>query len=221
MVKKIFKVLLGIMLVPASVAFSVSLFEQSIGIQSQHNPQNYFLYGISSYILLHLVFFKPVYLYVWGHEVMHVLAAWLCGGRVSSFKVSSDGGSVNTSKSNFFIALAPYFFQTYTLFSSLILACLSLFINVKPYLNPFIFILGFTLSFHFIMTIEMIKKSQPDIIKTGYFFSINLIYLLNTIILAGILSFVFPNVAFLEFLIYAVAKTCNVYASLFSQLYVC
>ena len=138
MVKKIFKVLLGIMLVPASFAFSVSLFEQITGIQSQRNPQNYFLYGVSFYIFLHLVFFKPVYLYVWGHEAMHVLATWLCGGKVSSFKVSSAGGSVDTSKSNFFIALAPYFFPTYTLFSSLILACLSLFINVKPYLNPFI-----------------------------------------------------------------------------------
>ncbi|MCK4518891.1 MAG: M50 family metallopeptidase, partial [Candidatus Omnitrophica bacterium] len=107
MLKKIVKLLLGVMLVPASVAFSISLFEQIRRVQPQHNPQNYFLYGVSSYILLHLVFFKPVYLYVWGHEAMHVLAAWLCGGKVSSFKVSSAGGSINTSKSNFFIALAP------------------------------------------------------------------------------------------------------------------
>ncbi len=221
MVKKIFKVLLGIMLVPASFAFSVSLFEQITGIQSQRNPQNYFLYGVSFYIFLHLVFFKPVYLYVWGHEAMHVLATWLCGGKVSSFKVSSAGGSVDTSKSNFFIALAPYFFPTYTLFFTLILGCFSLFTNIEPYLRYFVFILGLTLSFHFIMTIEMIKKSQPDIIKTGYFFSINLIYLLNTVILAGILSFVFLDIKFLEFLIYAVAKTCDVYAGLFNQLFLC
>ena len=79
--------------------------------------------------------------------------------------------------------------------------------------------LGFTLIFHFIMTIEMIKKKQPDIIKTGYIFSGNLIYIVNILILALILSVLFKEVSFGAFLSSSILKTKDIYSIIFTGLF--
>jgi len=44
---------------------------------------------------------RPVIIYVFGHELTHVLWVWLMGGRVSKFRVSSDGGHIVTNRTNF------------------------------------------------------------------------------------------------------------------------
>ncbi len=219
MFSRALKALIGFLLIPISVSFSVSLFEQIGTIQTVRNTQSYFLYGIASYAFLHLIVFRPVYLYVLGHELMHVLATWICGGSVSSFHISSKGGSVRTSKSNFFIALAPYFFPTYTILTSLVFVLISIIKDISEHVNLFIFMLGFTLIFHFIMTIEMIKKKQPDIIKTGYIFSGNLIYIVNILILALILSALFKEVNFGAFLSSSILKTKDIYSIIFTGLF--
>ena len=46
-------------------------------------------------------------------ELTHALWTWLMGGKVNRFKVTSKGGHVIVSKTNFLIALAPYFFPVY------------------------------------------------------------------------------------------------------------
>lgn len=219
MFSRVLKVLIGFLLIPISVSFSVSLFKQIGAIQTVGNTQSYFLYGIASYAFLHLILFRPVYLYILGHELMHVLATWLCGGSVSSFHISSKGGSVKTSKSNFFIALAPYFFPTYTILTFLVFILISIVKDINEYVNLFIFMLGFTLIFHFIMTIEMIRKKQPDIIKTGYIFSGNLIYIVNILILALILSALFKEVNFGAFLSSSILKTKDIYSIIFTGLF--
>ena len=54
-----------------------------------------------------------MWIYVFGHELTHALWTWLFGGQVKKMKVSSSGGHVIISKTNFLIALAPYFFPLY------------------------------------------------------------------------------------------------------------
>jgi len=70
---------------------------------------------------------RPILIYVFGHELTHALWVWLMGGRVSRFRVGPDGGHVVTTKANFWIALAPYFFPIYSILTIAILAGLSLF----------------------------------------------------------------------------------------------
>ena len=53
---------------------------------------------------------RPMLLYVFGHELTHVIWVWLMGGRVSQFRISRTGGYIVTDTTNFWIALAPYFF---------------------------------------------------------------------------------------------------------------
>ena len=213
------KIALGILMLPASFSFGANLFKQISNISSIGNVEHYFFCGIAAYAILHIAFFKPAYIYVLGHESLHALATWICGGKVTSFKVSSSGGSVETTRPNFFVALAPYLFPFYTIIISLVFGGLSFLADISAFLNIFVFMLGFTLTFHFIMTIEMIKKKQQDIAETGYIFSINFIFICNLIIFAFILSLLFGDVDFTNFIMYSIVETKEIFCATFNQLF--
>src|SRR5258706_1741260 len=71
------------------------------------------LSGAACWLVIYLLLPKPMWVYVFGHELTHALWTWLFGGRVRKFKASSEGGEVVISKNNFLITLAPYFFPVY------------------------------------------------------------------------------------------------------------
>src|SRR5205814_6299820 len=122
---------------------------------------------------------RPLIIYVFGHELTHALWVWLMGGRVSRFRVSRDGGHVVTSKANFWIALAPYFFPIYSILAIAIYGALSLFLNMQPYGRLLYAVIGATWAFHFTFTCWMIPKNQTDLSDQGTFFSLVVIYLIN------------------------------------------
>src|SRR3977135_2329591 len=75
----------------------------------------YFFAGVFSYFAFQWAFFRPIRTYVFGHELTHAIATWMSGGKVKHFHVSKKGGHVKVSKSNAFIALAPYIIPLYSL----------------------------------------------------------------------------------------------------------
>ena len=215
------KTAIGIILLPLLVSVSAAFYRQfgnmgSVFTQEQQN----FLFGIIAYGLLQLFVFKPAYLYVLGHETVHVFATWFCLGKVTSFNVSSAGGSVTTSKSNIFISLSPYFVPIY----AILVVILYYIINdvflwgflTRPY---FMFILGLTLSFHIVMTIDTLKTRQPDLVKTGYITSSVLIYVINLVVISGILGLLFKSFSFRSFLGSAYFLSFDIYKLIFEQLF--
>src|SRR3989441_922871 len=71
------------------------------------------LAGAACWLVIYLLLPRPMWVYVFGHELTHALWTWLFGGRVKKFKATSEGGHVVVSKNNFLITLAPYFFPLY------------------------------------------------------------------------------------------------------------
>jgi hypothetical protein len=142
---------------------------------------------------------RPVIVYVFGHEVTHVLWVWMMGGRVSKFRVSGDGGHIVTNRTNFLIALAPYFFPLYSLLAILVYGIASLFVNVAPYGQLLYAILGITWAFHLTFTCWMIPKNQTDLSDHGTFFSLVFIYLMNLLLLSVLLVIASPQITFASF----------------------
>ena len=142
---------------------------------------------------------RPILIYVFGHELTHALWVWLMGGRVSRFRVGSDGGHVVTSKANFWIALAPYFFPIYSILTIAIYGVLSLFLKVQPYGRVLYCVIGITWAFHFTFTCWMIPKNQTDLSDQGTFFSIVVIYLMNLLLLSVMLIVASPKITFAGF----------------------
>lgn len=217
---KIIKIVPAVLFAPLVIASTKAFF---LSLESlPFFSVNLFLLagGFFAYPIFHIVVMKPMYIYTWGHEIVHVMATWLSGGKVTSFHVSRGGGSVTTTKSNLFITLSPYFIPVHTIVLFLLFWGISRFLNVAEFLNEFIFLVGFTISFHIFMTVEVMKTRQPDIVKMGYFFSVLFIYVANVSVMAAVLAVIFRSVSVVSFAKNTFIFTKGIYLSIFSRLFV-
>jgi hypothetical protein len=122
-----------------------------------------------------------MWVYVLGHELTHALWTWLFGGQVKKMKVTSSGGHVVISKTNFVIALAPYFFPLYAMMVVGLFAP-GHFIWAWP-LVWFHLCIGAAYSFHVTLTFHTLKTRQSDITSQGWLFSAVVIFLGNICVL--------------------------------------
>jgi len=220
MFKRVLKLLLGILIIPVCIGVSVGFYEQLNRIKViSYYHQKYFVIGIVAYLVVHALIFKPSYLYIFSHEFMHAIATWMSGGKVKSFKVSSKGGSVGVTKSNLFIALAPYFFPFYTVVVAIVFFAAKFFLKNNIDYNPFLFAIGFTLAFHIIITVDFLKIRQTDLMHAGYLFSICLIYIVNIIVIGLIFSLLFSSVTFKAFLMDIYLNSKDIYVGMYQQLF--
>jgi len=141
------------------------------------------LAGAACWVAIYLLLPKPMWIYVFGHELTHALWVWLFGGRVKKFKASSEGGHVIVDKTNFFIALAPYFFPLYASLVVALFAVGNLIWNWQSYLVWFHLLVGAAYAFHVTLTAHVLKTRQSDITSQGYLFSAVAIFLGNTLVL--------------------------------------
>ena len=143
-----------------------------------------FLAGAACWLGIYLLLPKPMWIYVFGHELTHALWTWLMGGRVKKFRASAQGGHVIVNKNNFLIALAPYFFPLYAvLVVPVFVAGHWLWSLAAIYLAWFHLLLGAAYAFHVTLTWHILKRSQSDISEQGYLFSAVIIFLGNVAVL--------------------------------------
>jgi hypothetical protein len=146
-----------------------------------------FLSGAGCWLAIYLLLPKPMRTYVFGHELTHALWTWLLGGKVRKFSVSATGGHVVVNKSNFAIALAPYFFPLYAIMVVLVFLLGHWLWNWQHYLVWFHLLLGAAYAFHVTLTWHILKQSQTDVSSQGYLFSAVVIFLGNVaVLLVGI-----------------------------------
>jgi len=219
MLTKLLRIIISILFVPACVAFTLSFYDNLSFIKIISESQFIFILGMLSYSIMHLLLFKLNFLYVVGHEAMHAISTLFSGGKVTGMKVSDKEGSVKTTTPNFFVVLAPYLVPIYTVLLAILYFLLSFFTDVARFSGHFIFFAGFTLMFHLSYTAESIREKQSDLIKTGYLFSLSLIYIANLIIVFAILGFLFKEASFVSFISGSCQKTKDFYYYLWKQLF--
>jgi hypothetical protein len=202
MLKRLLKIIIGICLLPVCWAVSRSFYELIFSLGQAEKTAFYFLGGIGLYAVMYFSNLKFNYLYILGHESTHALLALLCGAKIKSFKVSSKGGSVASTKTNVLISLGPYFFPIYTVFAALSFFALSFFVkDMFRYSHILILVIGWSLSFHFLMTLNSLQVEQPDLVENGYLFSLTFIYIISLIVLAIVLGLVFKQTDLTRFFI--------------------
>lgn len=211
------KSFIGIMALPVAAGVTIAFYHNLILISALAANLKYFLWGIASYVLLHLLFYKPTYLYVLGHEAVHAGMSWIFGGKIKSFKASKDGGAVATDKSNAAIELGPYFIPIYAIIITVIYFVVASSYNING--SVFVFLIGFALAFHLISTIEVMKVRQPDLVKSGYIFSIVLVYMLNIVVVSLIFSLMFPAFSAKKFFIDSWTLSKGAYIGIVRQLF--
>jgi len=215
---KTLKIVIPILFIPVVIASTKAFLGSLDDLSLSSNSLALLTGGFFAYPIFHIVFLKPMYIYAWGHEIVHVLATWICGGKVTSFSISHAGGSVTTTKSNLFITISPYFVPIHTIFLCFIYWILSRFCDMSQFSKVFVFLIGFTMSFHIFMTIEIMKMRQPDIVKTGQFFSLIFIYVTNLFVVQLVLSAIFRNVSIVSFAKKTWYFSKDIYLNIFDKL---
>ena len=177
------KFIIAVLLLPVCAGAATALgrvLHASYGADTVWVP---FLAGAACWLVVFLLLPKPMWLYVFGHELTHVLWAWLFGGRVKKMKVTSAGGHVVVSKTNFLIVLAPYFFPLYAVLVILAFAIGHGIWDWRDYFVWFHLAVGVAYAFHVTLTWQALKTQQTDITSQGYLFSAVIIFLGNVSVL--------------------------------------
>lgn len=198
------KFVISLFLLPVCLVLSqtfFTVFARAAVIQRLWAGEAFWFFSLG--VILWLIAFfglpRPIVVYVFGHELTHAVWVWLMGGRVSQFSVGREGGHIITSKTNFWIALAPYFFPIYSILAIAAFGLLSLFTNMQPYGRVLYAVIGVTWAFHFTFTCWMIPKNQSDLQTQGTVFSLVVIYLMNLALLSAMLIVASPEITFAAF----------------------
>ncbi len=129
-----------------------------------------------------------LYIYVLGHELTHAVFVLIWQGKVTEFHVSTSGGYITTNKTNWMIALSPYFVPLWSVIAAVIFALLRLFFDLGPAWSlAFYGVMGVTWTFHVAWTLWMIPRDQPDLKENGTFLSLVVIFFGNLLVLVGLL----------------------------------
>lgn len=155
--------------------------------------------GYGLWLLVFAILPKPMRTYVLGHELTHAFWALLMGARVSGLKVGKTGGEVRTSKTNWFIVLAPYFFPFYAmLFLGLFFLGHAIW-NWSAHFWVLFFLVGLGWSFHVTFTLMILfTTAQPDVKSQGVIFSAVTIYLMNLLVILVTAVALSPHVTFAD-----------------------
>lgn len=196
---RIIKFFLALALLPACVGFTLAVYEHfvptwpnlSFALHGAGLMLKWFCGGAAVFAALAILLWRPVVIYVFGHEAVHALATWLCLGKVSNLSASAKGGQVTTSKSNTFIRLAPYCVPLYALLAASAYVALNHWWRpLDPYAHWLAFALGFLYAFHVGFSLWSLRRDQPDLKADGWLFSLVLIYLANLFVFVLLIAFV-------------------------------
>lgn len=177
------KNILGVLLLPACLAAAAALWRV---VRASGDAEAFWVMfgaGAGCALVVFLLLPKPMWTYVLGHELTHALCTWLCGGKVTAFNVAQDGGHVIVSKTNFLIALAPYFLPLYAVFVVGGYALGHWLWDWPAQSMWFHLVLGGAYGFHVLMTWQILGTDQTDVSGQGYVFSAVTIYLGNILVL--------------------------------------
>lgn len=208
------KLIIAILLLPLCIGATQALWRVIKATGASDTFWVVFFAGALCWVVIYLLLPRPMWLYVVGHEMTHALWTWIFGGKVKKMKVTSKGGHVIVTKSNFIISLAPYFFPFYAFLLVLVFGAGHLIWGWSKYWTVFHLFLGMAYAFHITLTIHVLQAEQSDVTEHGYLFSMVIIYLGNVLLPLISLPILTERVALFEVLGWCLRLTGNVFVKI-------
>jgi len=204
---------LGLLLAPTSVLAILGAGKAVVPLAVGLRQSFPFLAGLLGYPVLHFALLRPLRFYIFGHELTHALAAVLCGYRVMRFHSGASQGYVHVSRSNAFVALAPYCIPLYAIIvlAAYRLACL--WVGGRHLDVLFLVLMGLSLSFHLVLTLDvLVAQRQRDLVQAGgVVFSLAVIALANAAALVLAFKVLFPDAVSLRAFALELARGTGVF----------
>lgn len=190
----------AILLLPVcwiSLAAFFSLLAESAVKRGGWQSESYWFFGtgLAASLVAFAGFRRQLLLiYVTLHEFTHAIWVVLFGGKVRQILLADDGGEIHVSKSNFLIALAPYFFPLPVLGLLALRLAVGAVADLSGAERWFWGLMGAAWGFHAAYTLWMLPREQSDLTEHGVFFSAVIILLMNLLLLTGIVCLADPAI---------------------------
>lgn len=199
---KLAKLFIAILLLPACVALTMTVWDVGVALGFGHNATRplaiAFWVGYGIWLAVFAFLPRPMRTYVLGHELTHAIWALMMGARVSGLRVSKTGGQIRTSKVNWFITLAPYFFPFYAMLFLVLFFIAHAIWRLDEWMWVLFFLVGLGWSFHITFTLFMLfTVRQPDVQSQGIIFSAVAIYAMNLLVMLLTAALLARDVRFL------------------------
>jgi hypothetical protein len=138
--------------------------------------------GAAAYLIFHFLVRRPERLYLWGHELTHLIVAKIFLRRVHGFHITSrTGGKVVIDRTNVAIDLAPYAIPFYSL---LAVGPAVLFRGEIGHVREiYLAAASFLFTMHLSFSLEGFFQGQPDLRRSGRVFSGGVVVLCLLLIL--------------------------------------
>lgn len=174
-----------------------------------------FLCGAACWLICYVSAPAGRFTYVLGHELTHAIWSWMSGGRVRSIRVNSQGGSVEVTKINSLVTLAPYFFPFYPALWLLGWWIAGWWLPVERWRFSLFLGLGMTYAFHMTWTVIVLSRRQPDIEREGWAFSGVVILLLHGLLTVATLTWLTETVTLTTALGWVSDRTLRFWAGIY------
>lgn len=193
------KLVIAVLLLPTCVAATLTAAQVGHALLAGSQTSSAVAFGAGYALWLAVFAFlpKPIRTYVLGHELTHALWALLMGARVSGLRVRKSGGQVRTSKTNWVITLAPYFFPFYAVLFITGFFLVHAIWSLTGHMWVLFFLVGLGWSFHVTFTLMiLLTVHQPDVQSQGVLFSVVVIYLMNLLTMTVTATALSPSLSF-------------------------
>ncbi|MFH1656136.1 MAG: hypothetical protein ABH954_05985 [Candidatus Omnitrophota bacterium] len=192
----VLKLILAILLLPVVIFASINFFAQ-LNLVGE-TIYDFFLWGIFSFLILYHFIYAPEYFYRKGQD-----------GVLAVFKFFSP-----------LVKIASFCLPIYTILFLIILGLDRLVFENINITRELCFLISFSLTFHMIFTASAFKTNTADTLRATYFFSMQMIYLVNLFIIAFCFHYFFENFSFIDFFNNAIRQTVEIYKLVFVQFFI-
>lgn len=189
------KVILAVLILPFVYSSVVAFMNEFT--QIDQGLQQIFCNGIITFLAIYLFIWEPALIYNKGHKLLEVI--------FSFFKP--------------LVNVAPFLLPIYTILLFIIYGLLSIGIKSEWLIEYMLFGIGFSSILHLVFAAKTIRSKKGDFLKSNYIFGFSFIFILNVMLLAFGLSFIFAKFSFVNFCNISFNITKDIYYAVFKQLF--
>ena len=188
-------------------------------------------WGFCGYLGMHLLLYRPEAAFRVGHRMFSVLAVWLFGGQVAS----TDHAGKSTPKSekkgkggekgaggaqgSTLVAFSPYVVPLYVVLACALGWVLQRVWDATLVNGPIGFLLGATMAFHWLMTVDDLQQQRQRWHLETYLLAIGLIFVITLLIGSACISWTLPDYSWLQALAAGLFHAQDIYTALIHKLF--
>lgn len=227
---RLVKAMVGVLLIPPVVGLVLGIDGELKSLASPDGSYaRWFLWGMTSYVGVHLLLYKPRGLFRFSHRLLARLAVWLFGGQVTTVgaedatraKTSgkSKGKSANAARGSTLVVLSPYVVPLYVILISLGAWLLLRWITPELVVRPAAFLIGASLALHITMTADDLQQDRGRFPLELYVMALAISSFMSLLVAAMCLPLVIPEFEWMRVFAQAMAHAEGIYTAAVQMLF--